>query len=631
MRKVWFPAAVAAILFITALNALAGNAVVPSTTLSAETGNNTSTADSFTGWSDGNEAATNVSKVDTRSLLYAGASTKIFAHFMAWFGGSSHLNVGYNSSDPNQVTKQVEDMMSRGIQGAIIDWYGQKGTQEDLTTQQMMQVAEAHSGFMFAVMEDAGAIRGCSSCQGPLISDLTYAYNKYEQSPAYFRINGRPVVFFFDTQTLPGVNLAAARTAVPGNPIFIIKDASGFTMAGADGGYSWVTDTFNNSNWGQNYLDYFYKTGQANPSRLIFGSTKKGFNDTKASWSANRIVPQNCGQTWLNTFSEIGKYYSASGQLENLQLVTWNDYEEGTALEMGIDNCVSIAGSASGSTVSWTVTGAETTLDHYTVYISSDGENLMPVTDVAAGTHQLDLSQFGFPQGAYTVYVKAVGKPSIKNHMSGAIAYTSTGGGGSTPVGGTDSGSGSSGSGSSGSGSSGGVTAGSSNVTAVPAALTVASGKSGTMTVTLNPSTTFTGNATLACAGLPAGVKCSFANSTLALGSAPVSTTLTISVGNTTTASLAPHSGMFAFWLPGLGLGMVVVGKQRRSRKFWLGLVLLVLIALMVSVGCGGVANSTKSSTNGTTTSAAPGTYPITIQATAGSTQQSTTATLVIN
>ena len=628
MRKVWFTAAVAAILFITALNALAGNVVTPSTTLSAETSNNTSTADSFQGWTNGNEAPANVSKVDTRTLLYSGASTKIFAHFLPWFGQGGHRDVGYNSADPTQVTKQVEDMISRGIQGMIIDWYGQKGSHEDITTQYVMSAAEAHSPFMFAVMEDAGAIRGCGSCQGPLISDLTYAYNKYEQSPAYFRINGRPVVFFFDAQTLPGVNLAAAQAAVPGNPIFIIKDASGFTISGADGAYSWVTDTFNNSNWGQAYLDYFYKTGLANVSREMFGSTKKGFNDSMASWGAGRVVPQSCGQTWLDTFSEIGKYYSASGQLENLQLVTWNDYEEGTALEMGIDNCVSIAGSASAATVSWTINGSENTLDHYTVYISSDGQNLMPVTDVPAGTHQLDLSQFGFPQGAYTVYVKAVGRPSIKNHMSAAISYTSSGGGGSTPVAG-------SGTGTSG---SGGVTASSGNVTAAPPSLTVASGNSGTMTVTVSPSSAFTGTASLACNGLPAGVSCSFANTSLVLGAAPVSTTLTISVGATSTASLASHSGMFAFWLPGLGLGMVVVGNQRRSRKFWIGLVLLILVAVMACIGCGGVAGtaSAKAATGtgtaaGGTTSVTPGTYPITIQATVGSTQQTTTATLVVN
>lgn len=627
MRKVWFTAAIAAILFITALNALAGSVVTPNTTLSAETGNNTSTADSFQGWSNGDEAPTNVSKVDTRTLLYSGSSTKIFAHFMPWFGQGGHRDVGYNSADPTQVTKQVVDMMSRGIQGMIIDWYGQKGSQEDTTTQYVMSAAEAHSPFMFAVMEDAGAIRGCGSCQGPLISDLTYAYNKYEQSPAYFRINGRPVVFFFDAQALPGVNLAAAQVAVPGNPIFIIKDANGFTTVGSDGAYSWVTDTFNNSNWGQAYLDYFYQIGVANASKQAFGSTKKGFNDSMASWGAGRVVPQSCGQTWLDTFTEIGKYYSASRQLENLQLVTWNDYEEGTALEMGIDNCLSIAGSASGDTVSWTVNGSENTLDHYTVFISSDGQNLMPVADVPTGTYQLNLGQYGFPQGAYTVYVKAVGRPSIKNHMTGAISYRSSGGGGTTTAG-----TGSAGS----SGSGSGVTASAGSVTAAPPSLTVASGQSGTMTVTLNPTSTFTGTASLGCAGLPAGVTCSFAKTTLALVSAPVSTTLTISVGATSTASLAPHSGMFAFWLPGLGLGMVVVGNQRRSRKFWMGLVLLVLLAVMVSVGCGGVgANAAaKTATTGNGAAAASvtsGTYPITIQATTGSTQQATTATLIVN
>lgn len=626
MRKVWFTAAIAAILFITALNALAGSVVTPNTTLSAETGNNTSTSDSFQGWSNGDEAPTNVSKVDTRTLLYSGSSTKIFAHFLPWFGQSGHKDVGYNSADPTQVTKQVVDMMSRGIQGMIIDWYGQKGAQEDTTTQYVMSAAEAHSPFMFAVMEDAGAIRGCGSCQGALISDLTYAYNKYEQSPAYFRVNGRPVVFFFDAETLPGVNLAAAQAAVPGNPIFIVKDANGFTAAGSDGAYSWVTDTFNNSNWGQAYLDYFYQIGVANGSKQAFGASKKGFNDNMASWGANRVVPQNCGQTWLNTFGEIGKYYSPSNQLDNLQLVTWNDYEEGTALEMGVDNCVSISGSASGDTVSWTITGSENTLDHYTVYISSDGQNLMPVVDVPAGTHQLNLGQYGFPQGAYTVYVKAVGRPSIKNHVSGAISYTSSGTGGTTTAG-------------AGSSGSGGVTASSGTVTAAPPSLTVASGKSGTMTVTLSPTSTFTGTASLGCGGLPAGVTCSFANPSLLIASAPVSTTLTISVGTTSTASLAPHSGMFAFWLPGLGLGMVVVGNQRRSRKFWAGLVLLVLLAVLVSVGCGGVgANAAaKAATNGNGTAAAaattitPGTYPITIQATVGSSQQTTTATLVIN
>src|SRR3954471_17636380 len=97
------------------LESFAGVAVNPSTTLAAETANNTSAADSFQAQSNGNAGASNVSKMPIRSLLYPGATTKIYVHLMPWFGPSNHMNVGYESSSPAQVKRQVEDMLSRGI------------------------------------------------------------------------------------------------------------------------------------------------------------------------------------------------------------------------------------------------------------------------------------------------------------------------------------------------------------------------------------------------------------------------------------------------------------------------------------------------------------------------------------
>ncbi len=42
----------------------------------------------------------------------------------------------------------------------------------------------------------------------------------------------------------------------------------------------------------------------------------------------------------------------------------------------------------------------------------------MPVADVTADVQSLDLGRFGLDPGQYTVYVKAVGKPSLTNKMS---------------------------------------------------------------------------------------------------------------------------------------------------------------------------------------------------------------------
>src|SRR5204863_3650775 len=107
-----------------------------------------------------------------------------------------------------------------------------------------------------------------------------------------------------------------------------------------------------------------------------------------------------------------------------LQIPTWNDYEEGTAIEMGIDNCVFLAPSQSGSTISWTVNGNENTIDHYSAFISTDGTNLSPLIDIPSGTHSVDLSKLSLSSSkTYFVYIQAVGLPTIQNKMSPAIAY----------------------------------------------------------------------------------------------------------------------------------------------------------------------------------------------------------------
>src|SRR5437588_12019686 len=111
--------------FLLSAPVFAGTTVVPTTTLTNETSSNTSTASTFAAQSNGNEGQSNVSKVDTRTLLYSGANTRIYAHFMGWFGPSNHMQVGYTSSDTSQVDKQIGDALSRGISGFLLASFGQ--------------------------------------------------------------------------------------------------------------------------------------------------------------------------------------------------------------------------------------------------------------------------------------------------------------------------------------------------------------------------------------------------------------------------------------------------------------------------------------------------------------------------
>jgi hypothetical protein len=408
------------------------------TTLSAETSNNTSAADSFAGQSNGNAAAGNVSKVSTRTLLYPGSTAKIYAHFMPWFGDKKHINPGYASNDSQQIKKQVNDMASRGLNGVIIDWYG-AGSDDvgsandpgfsvfDHVTQLMMQEVEAHSGFTFAVMYDDNALVACSknstipNCASNLtqrvVDDLNHANVSYWGSPAYQKSGGRPVVYFFFSSRF-GINWAIVRSKVAGNPLFIFIHETGFTHAESDGAFAWVKPEVESLA----YLNTYYSTATSSAKQST-GSAFAGFDDSLAPWgSTHPKVDQQCGQMWLKTLDEAKNHYSSSNQMSGIQLVTWNDYEEGSEIETGINNCVTVKATVAGTVVSWSITGQASTLDHYSIFVSLSGDNLLPLKDVPVSTSSLDLAQFNLEPGSYLVYVKAIGKPSLTNKMSAGVS-----------------------------------------------------------------------------------------------------------------------------------------------------------------------------------------------------------------
>ena len=581
---------------------MAGNSVVPTTTLAAQTGNNTSTASSFTRQTNGNAAGGNVSKVDVHSLLYSGADTKVYAHLLLWFGGSNHMNVGYNSNDAAQVHRQITDMISRGIQGVIIDWYGPNNS-IDQATKLVMAEAETHPGFTFAIMVDQGALEwnSCSGCspQQALIQQLQYIEQTYFPSSAYMKWQGKPVVTNFNIDLSYNVNWDDVTGALSTQPVFLFQNNDGFSHALSSGSYSWVMPTA--SNYGMDYLSSFYDTGMPLENEQTVGASYKGFNDTLASWGSNRIMGQQCGQTWLQTFSEVNSLYHSGKQLAALQLVTWNDYEEGTEIESGINNCLSVATSTSGNSLQWNVNGDESTVDHYVAYISTDGQNLMSLGDAYPGTGSVNLCSYSLSNGSYVSYVQAVGKPSIANQMSGAVKIRLNCTQDNT--------------------SNGNLTLG-----ANPSALTISAGASGKMTVTVTPNSgSFNSSVALTCSGLPADLGCSFSPASVTPGASVAHSVLTIKSGTVTSARNGERrtfffaSGLFSFGL----LGIVVIGKINRRRVICLIGCAILLVLVLFASSCGGGGSSAVPGSSA-------GSYVVTIKGNAGSTQLSTTVLVTI-
>jgi hypothetical protein len=598
----------ATLLALTGVCFAGTNYVVPTTTLSAQTANNTSAASSFAIQTNGNRGAGNISKVDVHSLLYSGATTKIYAHLMVWFGQSNHMNIGYSSTDPTQVTNQINDMISRGIDGVIIDWYGPNNS-KDQATQLVMAEAEKHPGFTFAIMVDQGAIKdySCSGCssQQALTSIMQYAEQTYFSSSAYMTNNGQPVVTNFDIDLSYSIDWNALNASLSTHPLFLFQNNSGFTHVLSDGSYSWVMPT--TTDYGMSYLTSFYDTGMKYPGLQTVGATYKGFNDSLAAWGSGRIMGQQCGQTWLQTFSEINSLYNSGKQLSDLQLVTWNDYEEATELESGIDNCFLLSASVASNSLQWTIKGNENTVDHYTVYISTDGQNLMPLADNVPGNRSLNLCGFPIPSGSYQLLVQAVGKPSMANTISGGLNYSPA------------------------CGSGGGSSTSTVTFSASPTAVTIPAGQSATVTVTANPqSGSFNSPITLACSGVPSGWQCAFSPAIITPGKGAATSTLTISAVAVARMSL-PQRGnsipIHGAWLLPIGMiGFVFAGGANRRRHAQTLSLFAVLGLGIFSASCGGgVSSKVQTATVPTSNN-----YTVTIVGSSTPIQLSTTVNIVV-
>lgn len=403
------------------------NTIQPTTTLEEQLSNNTSTADRFKNSSNGNMGSTHVSKVNVHSLLYPGATTRVYAHFMPWWGDPRHIDVGYNSHDPEQIRRQIEDMISRGIDGVILDWYGFRDRFTNETVLRFVKEVERHPGFTFAIMVDKGAIKlsPCGGCtpQQTLNEQVEYLERTFMSSRNYLRVDGHPVITNFDVEHhFPGTDWQYAIANMRSSPALIFEDAEGFSHRLSSGSYSWVRPSTNDL--GMGYLSKFYEAGVGHRQLLTIGAAYKGFDDSLASWGLKRIMKQDCGQTWLKTFARANSYFSSSRQLDALQLVTWNDYEEGTEIESGVDNCLAVNAEIDGSTIRWTISGEENTVDHFVLYISEDGKKLMQVDTMDASIRSVDVCSYPLARGKYVAYVQAVGKPMIRSHMSHALNFS---------------------------------------------------------------------------------------------------------------------------------------------------------------------------------------------------------------
>jgi hypothetical protein len=182
------------------------------------------------------------------------------------------------------------------------------------------------------------------------------------------------------------------------------------------------------------YLLDFYTQANNNPSKLAFGELFKGFDWSNASWNtAAKIIAQQCGLILVHSASYTN---SAQSPVLYVQTPTWNDYEEGTEVETGVDNCWRVQNASynqTQDTLTWqlnAVSGqqnfaSESTVYGFTVWAATPSGVIQKVASLHPTDRSLSNVSTLVPidTNFTQLYVEMVGMPLILNQMSNGTTY----------------------------------------------------------------------------------------------------------------------------------------------------------------------------------------------------------------
>lgn len=286
-----------------------------------------------------------------KSSLAGQNATRMLAVYEPWFGGADHRDVGYSSQDPQVLSHQIDQARNMGISAFVVDWYGERRPYLDKSFALLQQVAE-QKHFLVALMYDESE-EDIGQSTDEAITALDKAYRDYIGPDAphrgsYLLHNGKPVIFVFPKSGHTDWN--AVRQHVnswQAPPVLFYKDDLNPQLRDAfDGVYPWIHPgakgwTADGSDWGKDYLENFYRNMKDKyPDKIAVGAAWPGFDDRQAPWTLNRFMDAQCGKTFQEGLQLFHESYAQGNPPPFLLIETWNDYEEGTAIErLNFANC----------------------------------------------------------------------------------------------------------------------------------------------------------------------------------------------------------------------------------------------------------------------------------------------------
>lgn len=241
----------------------------------------------------------------------------------------------YASNDPDILEYHLLMMKYAGIDGILLDWYGQQGSNGDIgnllrNSNAIVDRTEAVGLKLAVVMEDRFA-----TSINDAKANVAYLAENYFNRAAYLRVgvDNDPLLAVFGPITFQQPAqwteiLAAANEGIEFLPLWNEAPDAGDN---ADGEYTWIWEDEALDNYYTHLQNYY--SSNAPKLKTVMGVAYPGFVDFYKQGNAGDgyfNIPHENGATLDKTLNLATQY---KNDLDILQLATWNDFGEGTVIE----------------------------------------------------------------------------------------------------------------------------------------------------------------------------------------------------------------------------------------------------------------------------------------------------------
>lgn len=264
----------------------------------------------------------------------------VLAFYYAWFspdsfgpGKTSDQPVTpYRSTDRAVIQRQVGQAQQAGIDAFVQSWYGPRDAPDNQTESNfrtLLDVAQA-SGFRAAVDVEVGGpfFASAADVQNALAALLA----GHARHPAYLKVDGRPVLFFWYNSRFSVGEWAAIRAAVDPNhtSIWIGEGTDAEYLRVFDGHHlysiTWTADPESMLiSWGQRVRA---KAAELGGQRYWVGTAMPGWNDLALGRGNSYVRPRDGGGYFRASFAGVAK----SGA-DWAIITSFNEWPEGTMIE----------------------------------------------------------------------------------------------------------------------------------------------------------------------------------------------------------------------------------------------------------------------------------------------------------